>query len=71
MVQSVSVVVPASLYMPPPELVAALPLMVQSVSVAVPLFEQAAAITAGGVAADGAVGQRHRVPSLSQAAAFR
>ena len=46
---------------------AELPLTVQLVSVAVPLVEQAAAV-AGGVAADGAVGQRGRAVVVQAAA---
>ena len=49
---------------------AELPLTVQLVSVAVPLMlTQAAAVAAGGVAADGAVGQRGRADVVVQAAA--
>ena len=49
---------------------AELPLTVQLVSVVVPaVSEQAAAVVAGGVAADGAVGQRGRAAVVEQAAA--
>ena len=48
--------------------VAELPLTVQLVSVAVPHVAQAAAAAVGGVAADGAVGQRGRA-AVGQAAA--
>ena len=59
------------MYRPPPPLAAELPLTVQLVSVAVPPYDvQAAAVVGGGVAADGAVGQRGRaVPNVAQAAA--
>ena len=46
-----------------------LPLTVQLVSVAVPPVVQAAAVSDGGVAADGAVGQRGRAVAAVQAAA--
>ena len=69
-VQSVSVAVPQSLYRPPPPTPAELPLTVQLVSVVVPpSLSQAAAVDCGGVAADGAVGQRGRAAVVVQAAA--
>ena len=68
-VQLVSVVVPTCCSTPPP-LPPELPLTVQLVSVAVPPLADAAADCAGGVAADGAVGQRRRAgEAVDQAAA--
>ena len=52
----------------PPPIEAELPLMVQLVSVAVPVVDQAAA-DSGGVAADGAVGQRGRAACSCTSAA--
>ena len=55
---------------PPPELsLALLPLTVQLVSVAVPRLYRPPPPGAGGVAADGAVGQRERAVEIAQAAA--
>ena len=68
--QLVSVVVPPKLARPPPRS-AELPLTVQLVSVAVPNLLTQAAAEAGGVAADGAVGQRGRAVVADQAAVWR
>ena len=68
-VQSVSVAVPSKLSRPPP-LVAELPLTVHLVSVSRAALVIEAAACGGGVAADGAVGQRDRAAIVVQAAAF-
>ena len=72
-VQLVSVAVPLPLlHRPPPLPVAELPLMVQLVSVAVPRrLYRPPPLSVGGVAADGAVGQRGRAAVVAQAAAVR
>ena len=69
-VQLVSVVVPPALSSPPPLPVAELPLMVQSVSVVVPPRScTSRRRVGGGVAADGAVGQRASCRVVVQPAA--
>ena len=67
-VQLVSVVVPPLMNRPPPLPPAELPLTVQLVSVIVPPLLYRPPPFVGGVAADGAVGQRGRAPVVQAAA---
>ena len=65
-------IVPARRYSPPPLPVVELPLTVQLVSVVVPrlqLYDAATPIRAGGIAAEGAVGQRRRAVAVHDGAA--